>query len=168
VLLPLKAVVMNMLSVGAAYGVLVAVFQWGWLDWTGYDSPGYIVTIVPALVLAVTFGLSMDYEVFLLTRIRERWLEHGDNERAVAEGLVLSARIITSAALVMVAVFAAFAVAGAPSLKELGVGLAVAILLDATLVRLVIVPAAMRLLGQWNWWLPRPLARVLPAAEPLT
>ena len=91
VVLPLKAVVMNLLSVGAAYGVLVAVFQWGWADWTGYHSPGYVDTIVPALVLAVTFGLSMDYEVFLLTRIRERWLEHGHNERAVAEGLVRSA-----------------------------------------------------------------------------
>jgi uncharacterized membrane protein YdfJ with MMPL/SSD domain len=165
VLLPLKAVLMNLLSVGAAYGVLVAVFQWGWLDWTGYRSPGYIETIVPALVLAVTFGLSMDYEVFLLTRIRERWLEHGDNERAVAEGLVRSARIITSAALVMVAVFFAFVVAGAPSLKELGTGLGVAILLDATLVRLLIVPAAMRLLGAWNWWLPGPLARRTPAAS---
>jgi uncharacterized membrane protein YdfJ with MMPL/SSD domain len=164
IVLPLKAVLMNLLSVGASYGVLVAVFQWGWLDWTGYRSPGYVDTVVPALVLAVTFGLSMDYEVFLLTRIRERWLAHGDNERAVAEGLVGSARIITSAAAVMVAVFAAFAVAGAPSLKELGVGLAVAILLDATLVRLVIVPAAMRLLGDWNWWMPAPLARVLPAA----
>jgi RND superfamily putative drug exporter len=162
-LLPLKAVVMNLLSVGAAYGVLVAVFQWGWLDWTGYNSPGYVETIVPALVLAVTFGLSMDYEVFLLTRIRERWLEHGDNERAVAEGLTLSARIITSAALVMVAVFFAFVVAGAPSLKELGTGLGVAILLDATIVRLLIVPAAMRLLGRWNWWLPSRLARLLPA-----
>ena len=163
VLLPLKAVVMNLLSVGAAYGVLVAVFQWGWLDWTGYASPGYVETIVPALVLAVTFGLSMDYEVFLLTRIRERWLEHGDNERAVAEGLTLSARIITSAALVMVAVFFAFVVAGAPSLKELGTGLGVAILLDATIVRLLIVPAAMRLLGRWNWWMPSRLARLLPA-----
>jgi uncharacterized membrane protein YdfJ with MMPL/SSD domain len=160
VLLPLKAVLMNLLSVGAAYGVLVAVFQWGWLDWTGYHSPGYVETVVPALVLAVTFGLSMDYEVFLLTRIRERWLEHGDNERAVAEGLVRSARIITSAALVMVAVFFAFVVAGAPSLKELGAGLGVAILLDATLVRLLIVPAAMRLLGAWNWWIPQPLARL--------
>jgi uncharacterized membrane protein YdfJ with MMPL/SSD domain len=160
VLLPLKAVLMNLLSVGAAYGVLVAVFQWGWLDWTGYDSPGYVETVVPALVLAVTFGLSMDYEVFLLTRIRERWLEHGDNERAVAEGLVRSARIITSAALVMVAVFFAFVVAGAPSLKELGAGLGVAILLDATIVRLLIVPAAMRLLGAWNWWIPQPLARL--------
>ena len=165
VLLPLKAVAMNLLSVGAAYGVLVAVFQWGWLDWTGYSSPGYVETIVPALVLAVTFGLSMDYEVFLLTRIRERWLDHGDNERAVAEGLTLSARIITSAALVMVAVFFAFVVAGAPSLKELGAGLGVAILLDATIVRLLIVPAAMRLLGSWNWWMPAPLARLLPAAS---
>jgi uncharacterized membrane protein YdfJ with MMPL/SSD domain len=164
VLLPLKAVIVNLLSVGAAYGVLVAVFQWGWFNWLGYTAPGYVDTVVPALVLAVTFGLSMDYEVFLLTRIRERWLAHGDNERAVAEGLVGSARTITSAAAVMVAVFAAFAVAGAPSLKELGVGLAVAILLDATLIRLVVVPAAMRLLGRWNWWMPGTLARLLPAA----
>lgn len=154
VVLPLKAVLVNLLSVGAAYGVLVAVFQSGWADWTGYHSPGYVDTVVPALVLAVTFGLSMDYEVFLLTRIRERWLVHGDNERAVSEGLVRSARTITSAAAVMVAVFASFSLAGSPALKELGVGLGVAILLDATLVRLVIVPAAMRLLGRWNWWLP--------------
>jgi uncharacterized membrane protein YdfJ with MMPL/SSD domain len=161
VLLPLKALVMNMLSVGASYGVLVAVFQWGWLDWTGYDSPGYIGAVVPALVLAVTFGLSMDYEVFLLTRIRERYQAGGRNELAVSEGLVASARVITSAALVMVAVFAAFAISGGIILRELGIGLAVAIALDATLVRLVIVPAAMRLLGDWNWWLPRPLARAL-------
>jgi uncharacterized membrane protein YdfJ with MMPL/SSD domain len=154
VVLPLKAVLMNLLTVGAAYGVLVAIFQWGWANWTGYHAPGYVDTVVPALVLAVTFGLSMDYEVFLLTRIRERWLVHGDNERAVAQGLVRSARTITSAAAVMVAVFASFAAAGPPVLKELGAGLGVAILLDATLVRLVIVPAAMRLLGPWNWWLP--------------
>jgi len=166
VLLPLKAIAMNLLSVGAAYGVLVAVFQWGWLDWIGYSSPGHIDTIVPALVLAVTFGLSMDYEVFLLTRIRERYAVHGRNDEAVAEGLVGSARIITSASLVMVAVFAAFALAGAPSLRELGVGLAVAIGLDATLVRLVVVPATMRLLGDWNWWVPRRLERLLPAASP--
>jgi uncharacterized membrane protein YdfJ with MMPL/SSD domain len=163
VVLPLKAVLMNLLSVGAAYGALVAIFQWGWADWTGYHAPGYVDTVVPALVLAVTFGLSMDYEVFLLTRIRERWLVHGDNERAVAEGLVRSARTITSAAAVMVAVFASFSAAGPPALKELGLGLAVAILLDATLVRLVIVPAAMRLLGRWNWWLPSALS---PRATP--
>ena len=164
VLLPLKAVFMNLLSVGAAYGVLVAVFQWGWLDWTGYDSPGYLETIIPAIVLAVTFGLSMDYEVFLLTRIRERYGAHGDNQRAVAEGLAASARVITAAALIMAAVFGAFTIAGATSIKQLGVGLAVAILLDATVVRLVLVPATMRLLGDWNWWLPRPLARLLRVA----
>jgi uncharacterized membrane protein YdfJ with MMPL/SSD domain len=160
VLLPLKAVLVNLLSVGAAYGVLVTIFQWGWFDWTGYSSPGYVDTIVPALVLAVTFGLSMDYEVFLLTRIRERWLAHGHNERAVSEGLVRSARTITSAAAVMVAVFASFSASGSPALKELGLGLAIAILLDATIVRLVIVPAAMRLLGTWNWWFPGAPRRV--------
>jgi RND superfamily putative drug exporter len=167
VLLPLKAVFMNLLSVGAAYGVLVAIFQWGWLDWTGYDSPGYLDTIVPALVLAVVFGLSMDYEVFLLTRIRERYELGVGNERAVSEGLAASARIITAAALIMVAVFGAFSIAAAPSLKELGVGLAVAVFLDATIVRLIIVPATMRLLGDWNWWLPSPLAAIgRRSAEP--
>src|SRR5256884_2107940 len=167
VLLPLKALLMNLLSVGAAYGALVAVFQWGWLDWIGYSSPGYVDTIVPALVLAVTFGLSMDYEVFLLTRIRQRYALHRRNDQAVPEALFGSSRIITSAALVMVAVFAAFAVAGAPSLRELGVGLAVAVGLDASLLRLVVLPATMRLLGDWNWWVPRSLARVLPAPAPL-
>jgi uncharacterized membrane protein YdfJ with MMPL/SSD domain len=167
VVLPLKAVLMNLLSVGAAYGVLVAVFQWGWADWTGYHAPGYVDTVVPALVLAVTFGLSMDYEVFLLSRIRERWLAHGDNERAVSEGLVRSARTITSAAAVMVAVFISFSLAGSPALKELGLGLAVAIFLDATLVRLVIVPAAMRLLGRWNWWMPRVFRRTPAPPRPV-
>ena len=112
----------------------------------------------------MTFGLSMDYEVFLLTRIRERYAEHGDNQRAVAEGLAASARVITAAALIMAAVFGAFMIAGATSIKQLGLGLAVAILLDATIVRLVLVPATMRLLGEWNWWLPRPLARLLRVA----
>ena len=164
VFLPLKAVLMNALSVGAAYGVLVAVFQWGWFDWTGYHSPGYIDTVVPSVLLAVTFGLSMDYEVFLLTRIRERYLVHGSNSRAVSEGLVLSAKIISSAALIMIAVFSVFAIAGSVLLRELGVGLAVAVLLDATIVRLVIVPSTMSLLGDLNWWLPRWLDDVLPAA----
>jgi uncharacterized membrane protein YdfJ with MMPL/SSD domain len=162
VLLPLKAVLMNTLSVCAAYGVLVAVFQWGWLDWTGYNSPGYIDVIVPALVLAVTFGLSMDYEVFLLTRIKERWLAHGDSNAAVSEGVMLCARIISSAALIMVAVFSAFAISGSIQLRELGVGLAVAVALDATIVRLAIVPSTMRLLGDWNWWLPAWLDRLIP------
>jgi uncharacterized membrane protein YdfJ with MMPL/SSD domain len=166
VLLPLKAVVMNLLSVGAAYGVLVAVFQWGWLDWTGYESPGYIDTIVPVILLAIVFGLSMDYEVFLLTRIRERYLATGDTRQAVAEGLARSARTITAAALIMVAVFGSFALAGATSIKELGLGLAVAIAVDATVVRLVLVPAAMHLLGEWNWWLPSWLGWLRPTEAP--
>jgi RND superfamily putative drug exporter len=163
VVLPLKAVLMNLLSVGAAYGILVAVFQWGWLDGLlGWRSPGYIDALTPPLVLAIVFGLSMDYEVFLLSRIRERWAATGDPRRSVAEGLQASARTITSAALIMCSVFAVFVGTGVPSIQELGFGCAVAIALDATLVRLVLVPAAMELLGSWNWWLPRPLARALP------
>jgi uncharacterized membrane protein YdfJ with MMPL/SSD domain len=164
-ILPLKAVLMNLLSVAAAYGVLVAVFQYGWLDGlTGYHSLGYINTMTPPFLLAIVFGLSMDYEVFLLSRIRERYDATGDTGRAVAEGLRGSARTISSAALIMVSVFAVFAFTGVPSVKEIGLGLAVAIALDATLVRLVLVPATMEIMGRWNWWLPRPLARILPRA----
>ncbi len=166
VLLPLKAVVMNLLSVAAAYGVLVAVFQWGWLDgFLGFQSLGYVNTMTPPFLLAIVFGLSMDYEVFLLSRVRERYDATGDTRRAVGEGLRASAGTITSAALIMVAVFAVFAGTGVPSIKEIGLGLAVAIALDATLVRLVLVPATMELMGRWNWWLPRPLARVLPRTD---
>jgi RND superfamily putative drug exporter len=166
VVLPLKAVVMNLLSVGAAYGVVVAVFQWGWVDGLfGFHSIGHVDTITPPLVLAVVFGLSMDYEVFLLTRIRERYAATGDNRAAVAGGLASSARTITSAALIMVAVFATFIATGVPSIQQIGLGTAVAIALDATLVRLVLVPAAMAVMGRWNWWLPRPLRRILPRAE---
>jgi RND superfamily putative drug exporter len=163
VLLPLKAILMNLLSIGAAYGVLVIVFQWGWLDgFAGFQSSGAIDTLTPPLVLAVVFGLSMDYEVFLLSRIRERYDAHGDNRRAVAEGLASSARTISSAALIMTSVFAVFVLTGVPSIKELGLGNAVAIALDATLVRLILVPAAMQLMGRWNWWLPGWLDRILP------
>ncbi len=166
VLLPLKAVVMNLLSVAAAYGVLVVVFQYGWLDGLlGYDSLGYINTMTPPFLLAIVFGLSMDYEVFLLSRIRERYDATGETGLAVAQGLKRSAATISSAALIMVAVFAVFAGTGVPSIKEIGLGLAVAIALDATLVRLVLVPATMEIMGKWNWWLPRPLARVLPRAS---
>ncbi|HEX2096162.1 MAG TPA: MMPL family transporter [Solirubrobacterales bacterium] len=162
-LLPLKAVLMNLLSIGAAFGVLVAVFQWGWLDGLlGFESLGALDTINVPLIFAIVFGLSMDYEVFLMSRIRERYLAHGDNERAVAEGLASSARTISSAALIMSAVFAVFVLTGVPSIKELGVGCAVAIALDATLVRLVLVPAAMKLMGRWNWWMPSWLDRALP------
>jgi RND superfamily putative drug exporter len=152
VVLPLKAVLMNLLSVGAAYGVLELAF-------------GTVATLTLPLVLAVVFGLSMDYEVFLLSRIRERYAATGDTTRAVAEGLAASARTITSAAVIMVAVFAIFVSVGVPSIQHIGLGCAVAIALDATVVRLVLVPAAMKLLGDWNWYLPRPLERVLPEAD---
>ncbi|HEU4707062.1 MAG TPA: MMPL family transporter [Solirubrobacterales bacterium] len=162
-LLPLKAVLMNLLSIGAAFGVLVAIFQWGWLDgFLGFEGQGALDTINVPLIFAVVFGLSMDYEVFLMSRIRERYMLHGDNERAVAEGLSTSARTISSAALIMTAVFAVFVLTGVPSIKELGLGCAVAIALDATLVRLILVPAAMKLMGSWNWWMPSWLDRALP------
>jgi uncharacterized membrane protein YdfJ with MMPL/SSD domain len=161
--LPLKAVLMNLLSIGAAFGVLVAVFQWGWFDGVlGFESQGALDTINVPLIFAIVFGLSMDYEVFLMSRIRERYMRHGDNERAVAEGLASSARTISSAALIMASVFAVFVLTGVPSIKQLGLGSAVAISLDATLVRLILVPAAMKLLGHWNWWMPSWLDRLLP------
>jgi uncharacterized membrane protein YdfJ with MMPL/SSD domain len=163
--LPLKAVLTNLLSISAAYGVLVAVFEWGWADWTGFQHIGTIGTLTPPLVLAITFGLSMDYEVFLLSRIRERYDVHGDTALAVAEGVASSARLISSAALIMVTVFSAFVLTGVPAIKEIGLGLAVAIAVDATITRLVLVPAAMVLLGDANWYLPRWLGRWLGSAQ---
>jgi uncharacterized membrane protein YdfJ with MMPL/SSD domain len=166
VLLPLKAVLMNVLSVAAAWGVLVAVFQYGWLDGiSGYNSLGYVQAVTPPLLLAIVFGLSMDYEVFLLSRIRERYLATGDNRLAVSEGLQSSAKVISSAAIIMVVVFGVFATTGVPQIKEIGLGLAVAIALDATVVRLVLVPATMQLMGSWNWWMPGWLGRVLPEVD---
>jgi RND superfamily putative drug exporter len=163
-LVPLKAVVLNLLAVGACYGILVAVFQWGWgLGLLGVGRPGPIDAWVPIMLFAVIFGLTMDYEVFLLSRIRE---EHGrshDNSAAVAGGVAATARVITAAAAVMVCVFGAFALGSTRSLKMFGLGLAAAVLLDATVVRLVLVPATMELLGDRNWWLPAWLGRVLPA-----
>jgi RND superfamily putative drug exporter len=166
IVLPIKAVAMNVLSVAAAYGVLVVVFQYGWLDGlTGFESLGYVQALTPALLLAIVFGLSMDYEIFMLSRIKERYHATGDNRAAVGQGLAASAGTITSAALIMVAVFAIFAGTGVPQIKEIGVGLAVAIFLDATIVRLVLVPATMELLGERNWWLPARLDRVLPDVD---
>src|SRR6476646_10858882 len=162
-ILPLKAVLMNLLSIGAAFGVLVAIFQWGWFDgFLGFESQGALDTINIPLIFAIVFGLSMDYEVFLMSRIRERYMVHGDNERAVSEGLSTSARTISSAALIMTSVFAVFVLTGVPSIKELGLGSAIAIALDATLVRLILVPAAMKLMGNWNWWMPSWLDRLIP------
>lgn len=161
-LLPIKAIAMNLLSVGAAYGVLTAVFTWGWFDgFFGFKSLGAIDPLVPPLVLAVTFGLSMDYEVFLLSRIREQYVLSGDPERALVRGLADSAGTITSAAAIMVSVFVVFIGTGVPTIQQIGLGNAVAVGVDATLVRLLLVPATMTMLGRWNWWLPPVLRRLL-------
>ncbi len=160
--LPLKALVMNVLSLGATFGALVWVFQDGHLSGLlGFAPPGSLDLVIPVIVFVFAFGLSMDYEVFLLDRIREVWLRTGDNDRAVAEGLQRSGRIITSAALLVVIVFAGFAAGEIVALKELGVGLAVAVAVDATVVRSLLVPATMKLMGRWNWW---PARRPGPAA----
>ena len=153
VVVPLKAVVMNMLSIGAAYGVLVAVFQWGWGAGLLNIDSGPIEPFLPMILFAILFGLSMDYEVFLLSRIKEEYDVNGnDNRGAVAHGLAVTARVITAAAAIMVCVFGSFVLDAA--LKEFGLGLAVAVLIDATVVRMVLVPATMALLGNKNWWLP--------------
>jgi putative drug exporter of the RND superfamily len=160
---PLKAAVMNLLSIGAAYGVIVAVFQWGWLkDLVGVEETVPIVSFMPMMLFAILFGLSMDYEVFLLSRVREEYLRRRDNETAVIEGISATARVITSAALIMISVFGAFVLGDDPMIKMFGVGLATAVFIDATIVRIVLVPATMKLLGEWNWWLPRWLDRILP------
>ncbi len=165
-ILPLKAVVMNLLSVGASYGLLVAVFQWGWGQrLLGFTSEGHIAVFVPLFLFSILFGLSMDYEVFLLTRMREEYQRTGSNELAVANGLESSARTITSAALIMVTVFVAFATSRLVPFKEMGFGLAAAVFIDATIVRTVLVPATMRLMGRWNWWMPTWLDRLLPRID---
>ncbi len=163
VLVPLKAVVMNLLSIGAAYGILVAIFQWGWgMELIGVDRAGPIEAWVPMFLFAIVFGLSMDYEVFLLSRIKEEYDRTKDNATAVADGLAVTARVITAAALIMFCVFAAFALGDDRQLKLFGLGLAIAVLLDATIVRMLLVPATMELLGDRNWWIPKWLDRILP------
>jgi RND superfamily putative drug exporter len=162
-LVPLKAVVMNLLSIGAAYGVVVAVYQWGWAAGLfGVGRPGPVEAWAPVFLFAVVFGLSMDYEVFLLSRIKEEYDRTGDNRAAVADGVAVTARVITAAAAIMVCVFGSFVFGPERSLQLFGLGLAVAVLIDATIVRLLLVPATMELLGDRNWWLPRWLGRVLP------
>ncbi len=163
ILVPLKAAVLNALSICAAYGAVVAVFQWGWgADLVGVDHTVRIVSFVPMVMFAILFGLSMDYEVFLLSRVREEYLVDRDTVESVAAGIRSTARVITSAALVMIAVFLAFLLNESVTVKMIGFGLAVAVLIDATLVRIVLVPATMVLLGHANWWLPRWLERILP------
>ena len=166
ILVPLKAALMNLLSIGAAYGVLVMVFQWGWgASIIGLESTVPIISFIPMFMFAILFGLSMDYEVFLLSRVREEYLRSGDTSAAVINGVAGTARVITSAALIMISVFLGFVLSDDPTIKMFGLGLATAIFIDATIVRLVLVPALMTLLGDANWWMPRWLDRVLPKIE---
>jgi putative drug exporter of the RND superfamily len=163
ILVPLKAAVMNLLSIGAAYGVIVAIFQWGWgRSLLGIEDSIPIVSFVPMMMFAVLFGLSMDYEVFLLSRVREEYLRTRNNVESVVTGISTTARVITSAALIMIAVFLSFVALPDPVAKMFGIGLATAVFIDATIVRVVLVPSTMVLLGDANWWLPRWLDRILP------
>lgn len=163
VLVVVKAIIMNLLSLGASFGVIVAVFQWGWArELVGIGQPGPIEAWAPLMIFAIVFGLSMDYEVFLLSRIKEEYDRTGDNANAVASGLASTARVITAAAAIMICVFGSFVLSGEHALKLLGFGMAVAIFVDATIVRLVVVPATMELLGDRNWWLPGWLKKALP------
>lgn len=161
VVLPIKAVLMNLVSIGASFGVVVWVFQDGhFADLLGFTPTGFIDPTNPILMLAVLFGLATDYEVFLLSRVREEWDRTGDNTASVAAGLQHTGRIITAAALLLIVVVAGFATGGISFIKLIGVGMIVAIVVDATLVRVLLVPATMRLLGRWNWWAPGPLGRL--------
>ena len=166
VLVPLKAALLNLLSIGASYGVMVMVFQWGWgADLIGLESTVPIVSFIPMFMFAILFGLSMDYEVFLLSRVRGEFVATGDNHASVIRGIAGTARVITSAALIMISVFLGFVLGEDPSIKMFGLGLATAILVDATIVRMVLVPATMKLLGDANWWLPSWLDRMLPTLD---
>ena len=165
-LISLKAAIMNLLSVGAAYGVMTLVAQGGAVgELIGIDHEVPIAPFMPVMMFAILFGLSMDYEVFLISRIREEYLKDGDTRRAVADGLAKTARVITAAAAIMVVVFLAFLAAPDVFLKLFGIGLASAIFLDATVVRMVLVPAVMQLLGDRNWWIPDWLERILPRLD---
>ncbi len=166
VVIPLKAAAMNLLSIGAAYGVVTAVFQWGWgTELLGVDHAVPVSSWLPILMFTILFGLSMDYEVFLLSRIKEDYEATGDPHGSVVRGLAATGKVISCAAAIMVAVFLGFATEVDVLLKMLGVGMAAAILLDATVVRMVLVPATMSLLGRWNWWMPASLDRVLPGVR---
>jgi len=161
VVIPAKAVVMTLLSISASFGALVWIFQEGNLsNVLGFTSPGFTVAGNPIIMLSILFGLSMDYEVLLLSRIQEAYRRTGDNRASVAEGLSRTAGVITGAALIMVVVFSAFALAESITIKSIGVGMAIAVLIDATVIRVLLVPAAMRLMGRWNWWAPGPLGRL--------
>jgi RND superfamily putative drug exporter len=163
VVVPIKAALMNLLSIGATYGVLVMVFQWGWAkDVFGIEKTGPVDSFLPMMLFAILFGLSMDYEVFLLSRIREDYLKTRDSREAVAHGLSVTARVIAAAAAIMCVVFLSFVLGVDRVTKEFGIGLATAVFIDATIVRLILVPSTMELLGDWNWWFPSWLDRLVP------
>ena len=163
IVVPIKAAIAILLSIGASFGVIVAVFQWGWFaDIIGIDQTGPIISFLPIMMFAILFGLSMDYEVFILSRIREDFSRTGDAHRSVLTGLASSARVITAAALIMISVFASFMLGDETTIKMFGLGLSAAVLLDATVVRMLIVPAVMSLFGDRAWWLPRRLDRIIP------
>jgi RND superfamily putative drug exporter len=156
----LKAIFLNLLSIGAAYGLLVAVFKWGAADWVGLTSYEQIEAWIPVMLFAMLFGLSMDYEVFLVSRMREEWDNGRTNEDAVATGLAKTGRLITAAGLIMFAAFMGFVAGSIVGLQQFGFGLAAAILVDVTIIRALLVPSVMKLAGRWNWWLPAGVARV--------
>jgi RND superfamily putative drug exporter len=167
IVVPIKAALVNLLSIGAAYGVITLLFQTErGASFLGLPGEVPIAAYVPVMMFAILFGLSMDYEVFILSRVREEFLRTGDSRASVVNGLASTARVISSAALIMVAVFLGFAFDPNVAVKMVGIGLATAIAIDATLVRLILVPATMALLGRWNWYLPRFLDRVLPNLDP--
>jgi RND superfamily putative drug exporter len=163
IVMALKAGIMNLLSISAAFGVVVAIFQWGWgSHLIGVDHAGPIQNFLPLLLFPAVFGLSMDYEVFLLSRITDEWEKTHDSTAAVTEGLATTGRVVTSGAAIMFALFAAMALSHNRTVEMFGVGLAVAVLVDATLIRSLLLPAAMQLLGRYNWWMPAWLERRLP------
>jgi len=163
IVIPLTAAVMNLLSIGAAFGVMVAVFQWGWLGPAiGVSRPGPVDAFLPVMLFAILFGLSMDYEVFLVSRIHEEWLKSGDNKVAVRNGLAATGKTITAAALIMILVFGSFVLGGIRVIKEFGIGLAAGIFVDAFIIRMAVVPSLMFLFGDANWWFPKWLDRILP------
>jgi putative drug exporter of the RND superfamily len=164
IVIPIQAALMNLLSIGAAYGVIVAVFQWGWgISVFGASGTGPIDPWIPLMMFIITFGLSMDYEMFLLSSMQEEWVTTHDNSTAVANGLANTAKVITAAAAIMVCVFGSFVVNNPLRILDVfGLGLAVAILIDATVIRMILVPAVLELLGDRSWWMPGWIARPLP------
>ena len=160
--IPLQAAVMNLLSISAALGVIVAIFQWGWFGSLFGVQQGPIESFIPVMLFAIVFGLSMDYEVFLISRMHERWTQTRDHHKAIAEGLALTGRVVTAAAAIMVCVFLSFMLLNGRVIKEFGLSLASAVFLDALVVRCLLLPSVLHLVGERTWWIPAWLDRILP------